>query len=250
MTFVVDGAVDAATRNSFYQVVKSSRLLSKFLGFIESLPYKSSSIYSDHLINCHVKLRRQIEPKFNVKKVLETSIVTNTMILCIPWLTKYLSMLDCVTLRLPYYHDVIKTLLLFYKSLNNQFPQKSIYFIKFNLGWLFELPHFPETDHLNLEISHFPDNKPEKTGLDYLEIVDQNVLYLCCPYLNEIKKIFTTNSVVNTPTIKHITPVTALEPPELIAKKKLQVCTRSIQIWRLKIELVALVTRHVWLFVT
>ncbi|RZC35070.1 codanin-1, partial [Asbolus verrucosus] len=52
--------VDAATKKSYYSCVKSLRLLAKFLGFIETLPYKTDcNSYSEHLLATHLKIRQQ-----------------------------------------------------------------------------------------------------------------------------------------------------------------------------------------------
>lgn len=59
--------------------------------------------------------------------------------------------------------------------------------------------------------------------LDELQVIDHNILYLCCPYLEEIKKLLSSTVTSNTLSVKHITPVTALNSPDQIAKKKIQV---------------------------
>ncbi|XP_044260960.1 codanin-1 [Tribolium madens] len=217
-----ENSVDLVTKKSYYSCIKSLRILAKFLGFVESLPYKSQcGGYSEQLMTTHLKIRKQICPNFDVKTLLETSVRRKSVILCVPWLIKYLSMLDTVTLKLPYYTQIHSTLFWIYRNFDWG-PDPNIYLIKFCLGWLFELPHIPDHNY-SFFFSTPPQNTTPKTHIDQLEIVDQDILYFCCPYLNEIKKLLTTTSTNQMITIKHITPVTAQQQtPDEIARKKLE----------------------------
>nr|CAI5832677.1 unnamed protein product [Callosobruchus analis] len=61
-----DGAdVDAQTKKSYLTCVKHLRLLAKFLGFLESLPYKSGMAYNETLLATQVKIRQQVAAYFN-----------------------------------------------------------------------------------------------------------------------------------------------------------------------------------------
>ncbi|XP_008194510.1 codanin-1 isoform X2 [Tribolium castaneum] len=220
-----ENSVDLVTKKSYFSCVKSLRILAKFLGFVESLPYKSEcGNYSEQLLTTHLKIRKQICPTFDVKTLLENSIRRKSVILCVPWLIKYLSMLDTVTLKLPYYTQIQNTLYWIYRNFNWG-PSPNIYLIKFCLGWLFELPHIPDNNALYFTTEETTQNStesPKTSYIDQLEIVDQDILYFCCPYLNEIKKLLTTTTTNQMITIKHITPVTAQQSPDEIARKKLE----------------------------
>lgn len=90
--------------------------------------------------------------------------------------------------------------------------------IKLCLGWLFELPNVPGSLYYNFE------EPGERFTLNELRLVDQNVLIVCCPYLKEIKKVLLSNAASNEGvTVKHITPLTAVQSPAKIAKKRLEV---------------------------
>lgn len=140
-------------------------------------------------------------------------------------------MLDFLSLRLPYYISVYKILFNLYRT---YYQYERCYFynvslVRLSLGWLFELPHFPDMEffaHLN-ETESFQnssENKErEKKALDDLQIVDENLLYTFCPYLEEIKKVLLTDAVNSQATVKHITPVTAIQYGQEIAKKKIEV---------------------------
>lgn len=161
----------------------------------------------------------QSQPTFELILLLSNAISKKTLVLTIPWLTKYLSMLDYVTLRLPHYISLFKKLFYIYRKIRidrNNF--ESVMLIKFCLGWLFELPNVPGSLYYNFE------DTSELFTLDELRLVDQHVLAVCCPYLKEIKKLLLSNTATNDGvTVKHITPLTAVQSPAKIAKKRLEV---------------------------
>lgn len=108
--------------------------------------------------------------------------------------------------------------------------------VKLCLGWLFELPNFPDIEYFNfctkalIEKSQKETckingvhNSCRKRELDFKVVVNQSVLYLCCPYLEEIKKVLTANAASNKVAVKYITPVTALESSTEMVKKKVEV---------------------------
>lgn len=56
-----NGSVDPITRKSYAACLKSLRVLAKFLGFIESLPYKSDcSSFSEKVLNFQIGLRKEV----------------------------------------------------------------------------------------------------------------------------------------------------------------------------------------------
>ena len=58
--------------------------------------------------------------------------------------------------------------------------------------------------------------------LDGLDIVDEHCLYLCCPYMGELKLCLSVGMASSCRTVKHITPISAsLNKPS--AAKQIQV---------------------------
>ncbi|VEN48881.1 unnamed protein product [Callosobruchus maculatus] len=221
-----DADVDAQTKKSYLKCVKHLRLLAKFLGFIESIPYKSDVAYNETLLTTQVKIRQQQLPPLDVKSILEKSVQQSCIILTIPWISKYLSMLDYVTLRLPYYMSCYRILFSIYRGVFKKkkgFDYNSV-LIKSCLGWLFELPQFPDSEYLHFCVDCKSDiEQPQNcSGIDDINIVDQDILYAFCPYLDEIKKLLTSTSSKSSVTIKHITPVTAVRSFEQVNKKKFE----------------------------
>lgn len=68
---------------------------------------------------------------------------------------------------------------------------------------------------------------PNAKYLDGIKIVDQKILYSCCPYLEEIKKLLISN-VSNGITVKHITPLSTTDTSNEIEENKLKVISTSI----------------------
>lgn len=142
-------------------------------------------------------------------------------------------MLDYVALRLPYYMSVHSILFDLYQNYetSGMHPEYNAAVVKFCLGWLFELPHFPDGEYFNY-CSKLVDTKPsapcqngisQRNYLDHMAVVNQSVLYVCCPYLEEIKKVLSTNAPGSKIAVKYITPVTAIESNSQMARKKLEV---------------------------
>lgn len=130
-------------------------------------------------------------------------------------------MLDFVTLRLPYYKNI--TGILFSLSRNCDLTDHSSALLQFSLGWLFELPHFPGSDYFRKPVLEITGDERNK-GLDQLNVIDEEILYICCPFLDEIKRIVS-NATLNSRnvTVKHITPTTAVQSPTEMAKRKIEV---------------------------
>lgn len=162
----------------------------------------------------------QLQPNFDLVSILSNAITKKSLVLTIPWITKYLSMLDNVTLRLPYYNTVFKQLFNVYRNVEiTENNLEGVMLIKLCLGWLFELPNVPGNLYYNYEECCY-----ERLFINELRLVDQNVLMVCCPYLKEIKKLLLLNAAGNEGvTVKHITPLTAVQSPARIAKKRLEV---------------------------
>ncbi|CAH1977790.1 unnamed protein product [Acanthoscelides obtectus] len=221
-----DADVDAPTKKSYLECVKRLRILAKFLGFIQALPYKSDIAYNETLLATQVKIRQQQLPSLDIKCILEKSVQQNYRVLTIPWITKYLSMLDYVTLRLPYYMSCYRILFSIYKDAfkkKGDFDYNSI-LMKSCLGWLFELPQFPDLEYFHFCVSNYENQNSQhgSSGVDDINIIDQDILYAFCPYLDEIKKLLTSTSSKSNVTVKHITPVTAVQSFEQVHKKKFE----------------------------
>lgn len=152
-----------------------------------------------------------------------------------------MAMLDYVTLRLETYKEVIYLLFEIYHFYGNEekIYKSTNYFLKLCLGWLFELTNFPEvlyytwlTDaclsshEFKLKSDTETQNKDKILFLDEVDIVTQSVLNICCPYLQEIKKLLLSDATHNNnsnATIKHIKPLTTVRSSNDVTSKRVQV---------------------------
>ncbi|XP_045469261.1 codanin-1 [Harmonia axyridis] len=216
------------TKKAFVGCLKSLKTLAKFLGYIESIPYKNENTHTPELMNFQVKIRNQVSPSMSIHKLLEDASSQGYLTLLIPWLCEYLSMLDIVTLRTKYYNEVIETMIKLYRSIiqtNSFLPSFNSLLIKFSLGWFFELNNFPH----NLFFENLIDQNILKTelkcsvGLDRLNIVDNNILYIFCPFLEEFRRLLANETTTNNRiTSRHITPLSKVEPAKETIKKKIE----------------------------
>ncbi|XP_032883687.1 codanin-1 [Amblyraja radiata] len=96
------------------------------------------------------------------------------------------------------------------------------------LGWLFQIPVVPEEIFFNEEkIDEFGTNVSDQ-ALDSVPLVDQQLLYLCCPYLSELRKLLASyvvgNGIKNGGYMRKITPTSAepVVPDSSQSQQKLQ----------------------------
>nr|XP_019967948.1 PREDICTED: codanin-1-like [Paralichthys olivaceus] len=84
------------------------------------------------------------------------------------------------------------------------------------LGWLFQIPVIPEDIFFTsefTEVANLEDGNKSSTGLDCIPLVDQQLLYTCCPFLGEFRKLlaaFVSGSTAKSGgIIRKITPTSA-----------------------------------------
>lgn len=86
----------------------------------------------------------------DIKEILKKSIINHKIIVTIPWMVQFISMLDPVSLRSDYYRDVFNILYELYvltgESENNtvlSMRQTSVFIIRCCIGWLFDQSNVP-----------------------------------------------------------------------------------------------------------
>lgn len=246
-----DYTVDPATRNSYFTSLKFLRILAKFLGLLDSLPYKMDfKTVSDRVLKAEINTRKWFQPSFDFESIILNSLKDKTLVLTIPWVCTYLSMLDYVTIRLPYFEKILNMLFYIHHSTRSELDDDFLLIynktlIRLSSGWLFELPHFPSELYFNwisklsnkdasnslylnlnnLSIKKNATNTSNIQGLslDELDIVDQTILYTFCPYLEGFRKLLLANSSNTGNVVKHITPLSTVENSSDVSEKKLRV---------------------------
>ena len=100
------------------------RVLAKFLGYIETLPYQKSSPDLDSqskLARELSELRVTQKPTVDILQLLQSAMRSQKLIITVPWAVEYCSMLDPVSVTLQYYQNIFKQLIGIYKfHLNNK----------------------------------------------------------------------------------------------------------------------------------
>lgn len=86
----------------------------------------------------------------DIKEILKKSIINHKLIVTLPWVVQFISMLDSVSLRSDYYRDVFNIFYELYVMTaefeNNaklSMRQTSVFIIRSCLGWLFDQPNVP-----------------------------------------------------------------------------------------------------------
>ncbi|KFM06378.1 Codanin-1, partial [Aptenodytes forsteri] len=234
-----DGEADMDEQDEkkrFTVVLLSLRLLAKFLGFLVFLPYRTVEQPTRDLQDSAVALRNQTLPVLDVLKLLRQSIRDQRSILTIPWIVEYLSLVDYIAPFLDYYRKVFCLLLQVYR-LTVLSEEKEMSFLNkllilAVLGWLFQVPSVPEELFFTTDVRQeglMMDTVTSAQALDSVPLVDQQLLYTCCPYLGELRKLLASfvagSGAKNGGFIRKITPTAAesLAPKASVTQRKLQV---------------------------
>ncbi|GAA6223312.1 codanin-1 [Lates japonicus] len=207
-------------KQRFTSVLLLARLLAKFLGFISFLPYQTSERPSREIQETAVALRSKSVPVLDVCAVLSNSVRRRRTILTVPWLVEFLSMLDFIGPLLLSYRTALGTLLLLYRRMLLGRSGEMCYLNKLLmvsvLGWLFQIPVIPEDIFFTsefTEVAKLEDSNTSGAGLDCIPLVGQQLLYTCCPFLGEFRKLlaaFVSGSTAKSGgIIRKITPTSA-----------------------------------------
>ncbi|KFQ46259.1 Codanin-1, partial [Nestor notabilis] len=234
-----DGEADMDEQDEkkrFTVVLLSLRLLAKFLGFLVFLPYRTVEQPTRDLQDSAVALRNQTLPVLDVLKLLRQSIQDHRSILTIPWIVEYLSLVDHIAPFLDYYRKVFCLLLQVYRlmvlSEDKEMSFLNKLLILAVLGWLFQVPSVPEEMFFTTVVRQdglMMDTVTSAQALDSVPLVDQQLLYTCCPYLGELRKLLASfvagSGAKNGGFIRKITPTAAesLAPKASVTQRKLQV---------------------------
>ncbi|KAF1451754.1 Codanin-1, partial [Spheniscus demersus] len=234
-----DGEADMDEQDEkkrFTVVLLSLRLLAKFLGFLVFLPYRTVEQPTRDLQDSAVALRNQTLPVLDVLKLLRQSIRDQRSILTIPWIVEYLSLVDYIAPFLDYYRKVFCLLLQVYRlmvlSEDKEMSFLNKLLILAVLGWLFQVPSVPEELFFTTDVRQeglMMDTVTSAQALDSVPLVDQQLLYTCCPYLGELRKLLASfvagSGAKNGGFIRKITPTAAesFAPKASVTQRKLQV---------------------------
>jgi len=169
------------------------KILAKFLGLIETLPYQK---YQENSTLAHEMFqeRKSHQPTINILSCLHQSKINQKLVLTLPWVVEYCSMLDSVIVKMDYNQRLFKELIVIYKHhlVQASIPSFNKLFLCVHLGWLFERQSFPRElfiEELASEIEVRLDESKSETSLDDIESLSPYLLYQCCPFVSELKVI-------------------------------------------------------------
>ncbi|XP_063836432.1 codanin-1 [Ostrinia nubilalis] len=232
---------EVARRNhskDYHSLAKKLCLLGKFSGFVAALPYNlapETARPAPHqpprgrAAESEVAQRNHSQPTLDLKGMLTSAYQTSRLIITVPWVVHYLSMLDYASLRITYYQELLKILRHIYinrlKTSETFLKKNTVIFLKCTLGWLFDLPQFPQ------DITC--DNNPviSEVNIDCSEVIDEVILFDLCPYLRDVNVLLSTCKVSHDQkdvgTFRHITPVSlTLNPEDRLRNKERELQSR------------------------
>ncbi|XP_001352416.3 protein disks lost [Drosophila pseudoobscura] len=179
------------------QTMANMLILAKFLGYVTALPYnRCSGQPQSQVCQQQLQLRSHFQPDFNLRELLERSMVNGKLLITLPWLVQYLVMLDLIALQLPNTLATLELLYALYAAMPAEKLQPGAVFVARScLGWLLEAqPHLVSgyysyralemggnaavvesclSSFRSLETSHVPQM--------------EELLPVACPYLHEFR---------------------------------------------------------------
>ncbi|KAF9404480.1 hypothetical protein HW555_014321, partial [Spodoptera exigua] len=231
---------------------KKLGLLAKFLGLLASLPYTQLVVdpsnkntvakvicrevnYStpkEKVLANDLALRNYSQPALDLLGILKNAQENGRLSISLPWIVHYLSMLDYTSLRITYYQNLLKILFDIHtnrlKLHNTNLKKNTVIYLKSILGWLFDLPHFPQElfyeNRLNVSVG-------SDLNVDACDLVDESVIIELCPHLKDLNVLLSTCRVSqeqkDMASYRHITPVSlTLNPEDRIKNKEKELQAR------------------------
>ncbi|XP_063880733.1 codanin-1-like isoform X3 [Scylla paramamosain] len=156
--------VDNMVREEARSVVLNLRLLAKFLGFLEFLPYQTSEHLQENVLASQIALRSKVCPPVSLCGALRRCAAAGQLVVGVTWVVELLSMVDPVALHTYHYLTVVMALREVLRLLHvarrpeggtgcsscgracagKTFAPSNSLLLKLLLGWLFDLPNFPD----------------------------------------------------------------------------------------------------------
>ena len=104
--------------NEIGNLILKLKIMAKFLAMIEVLPYSNNSqiswAYSQRNFNYKFK-SNNID--FDLRNFIDEALKKHRLVISLPWIIEYCSIMSSITSKLPYYQEVFVTLVAIYKSM-------------------------------------------------------------------------------------------------------------------------------------
>ena len=198
-------------RSDYSMHIAKARTLAKFLGFVVFSPYETDS-RSKSQTDEFGEAKADIQP-FDPHVILCQANQARRLIVTIPWLVLYLSMMDELSLKRKTNLSTFQYLASLYRSPCYKFKEKGTFlnhvFILLHLGWLFEQPkisaEIPFYQMLVQKVDDYKESAKDCNSLDGSDIISKSVLIRFCPYLSELKSVLMSTGVGAVRKIKPLT---------------------------------------------
>ncbi|XP_055684559.1 protein disks lost isoform X2 [Lutzomyia longipalpis] len=214
--------------------ISTMRTLAKFLGFTMSRPFPYENGRNSVVDSQQIALRNSLQPQFDVKKILLNAMEENKLLVTIPWLVEYLSMLDHVTMQLDYYRSLMDLLYKLHVNLGLgklHLTPTCLFILRLCLGWLFDRPNILADDYYDyrrrqrVPLGRNPGNRikngrreNERSLLRTLTPTLEAILNAACPFLGDFRLSVMptrdTKTVSRTGRYRHITTKLTTESPK------------------------------------
>ncbi|GFY41052.1 codanin-1 [Trichonephila inaurata madagascariensis] len=211
-------------KDKYIFLLHALRLLGKFLGYLQFLPYSAGQKIPIQVANCHLEARKYEIPPLDLPQLLKTAMKDNHIILTVPWIVEYLSMMDPLAIHLEHVQESLRILIGIYRL--NYLPLSdtySIVFLRLIIGWLIDLLDYPKKYYILLQPMTIQySEKSSGKGLDTLAIIDKQLIHSCCPYLIEFKVLIFNflKDMKYKREVRKITPFSTKQPGTSLSSKQ------------------------------
>ena len=89
--------------------------MAKFLSFIESLPYYKSVPTQTDFYKEMVKEKSSDKPSLDLKIMIRRALENQKLIITLPWIIEYCSMIDVISMKMIYFEEIFKDLIHIYR---------------------------------------------------------------------------------------------------------------------------------------
>lgn len=170
-------------RRALIAAVYKFKLLGLFLGVVEFLPYSTIESLPKQYQDGQQAIRNHKPLPLNITGLIKESVQSKQLAATLTWVVNFLSMMDPIARTLTAYKDVLELLFSIYRSSALLQTSSAAFFARVLLGWLFEVQSIQYdvfTHASNGTLTHV-----ESLG----SFVDGSIIYMCCPYLRELRCI-------------------------------------------------------------
>lgn len=197
----------------FVDCVLTTRLLAKFLGYVNFLPYMGAERLTPTVGELYLELRQANNVPLDVSAIFQHAQRDSRTCLVIPWIAQYMSQADESSLSVPYYLKFSKELGLYYQHVQQRVKDCSYnHLLQYVcLSWLFSLSQFEAVLPTPIQPA-VSQALVSECSLDCLPVIPVSLVYICSASLQGIRRAlveYTAGMRSRQTTVRKITPLTA-----------------------------------------